>query len=125
MFCESCIKHVAEGLTDTDWAILFFLNKKQDEINKLSNDPKVIEMLSPVNSERLISMTTKGIATSFNVKVAIAKLLAIDLLGRKKKDHTWHYYVTKSGVSVFKHLETNKSLKSSIISKLKEGRDNA
>jgi hypothetical protein len=125
VFCEICLRNISEELTDTDWAILFFLNKKQDEINKLSNDPKTIDMLSPVNSERLISQTTQGTLNSFAVKVALAKLLALKLLSRKKKDHTWHYMVDKDGTNILKYLEANKALKSSIISKIKGVRGNA
>ena len=125
MFCEICLRNISEELTDTDWAILFFLNKKQDEINKLSNDPKTIDMLSPVNSERLISQTTQGTLNSFAVKVALAKLLALKLLPRKKKDHTWHYMVDKDGANILKYLEANKALKLSIISKIKGVRGNA
>lgn len=125
LFCESCLRNISNELEDIDWAILFFLNKKQDQINKLSNDPKIVDMLSPVNSERLISMTTRGNPTSFHVKIALAKMLALKLLSRKKKDHTWHYMVTQDGVTILKYLEANRTLKSSIISKLKGVRENA
>lgn len=125
MLCESCLRNLSEELTDTDWAILFFLNKKQNEINKLSNDAKVIDMLSPVNSERLISMTTQGSPTSFHVKISLLKLLALKLLSRKKKDHTWHYMVAQDGINILKYLETNRPLKSSIINNLKGVRENA
>ena len=121
MFCEDCLKNIYNKLSMADLSVIFYVQKRNEQIDKLIDKPALKKIIDRDITESMIkdALVSSGIR-QYNAKEAILFLVKIGFLKREKNDHSWHYSITDDGVKIAEILAKDKRMKEKIILNLKE-----